>query len=161
MNLYNCNIDVFKNNLLNCSYIALGNYENKQEKERLQELIDMYKKEQNENLLDILYNLCEVEIIFNAVWSTNKKITYEKIQEFDILSISGTSYISELIKHVKKHNDQLFDLLYKTMAIKYFKNKQKATEYFDSFLNMAKDVPYIDMNQTESQLKYFLNLFDE
>jgi hypothetical protein len=65
-----------------------------------------------------------------------------------------------MIKNVKNSRYDIFDMLYKTMAIKFFKTKEKASEYFESFINMAKDIKYLDLDKTKEQMNSFLSLFD-
>jgi hypothetical protein len=161
MNLYDCNIDKFEQNILQCENdLIISDYENIDELNKLRELINVYKKNKNYNLLECLHSLIESELIFDKIWSVDRNVMLHNINNFDLNSVYGSSFLFEMIKNVKNNRYDIFDMLYKTMAIKFFKTKEKANEYFKSFINMAKDIKYLDLDKTKEQMNSFLSLFD-
>jgi hypothetical protein len=161
MNLYDCELDKFEQNILQCDNdIIVSDYENKDELNKLKELIIAYKKNQNCNLLECLHSLIESEVIFDKIWSVDRNVMLHNINNFELNSVYGSSFLFEMIKNVKNSRYDIFDMLYKTMAIKFFKTKEKASEYFESFINMAKDIKYLDLDKTKEQMNSFLSLFD-
>jgi hypothetical protein len=161
MNLYDIDINKFEINILKSDKIILSDYNNNDEKKMLEEYIYLYKKDKNFNLLEKLHSLIESEVIFSKIWSIDVNETFKNIKKFNLDSVYGSSFLHEMIKCIKNNKHDYYDMIYKILSVKYFKTKEKANEYFETFIDTVKHIDHIDLNKTKEQREKFINLFDD
>lgn len=162
MNIYNSNFETFKHNIeqLNDeSDIELMDYDNSKERELIKLMIKDYLDTKSLAVLEELFRLCEVEVIFNSIWAVDRNIVFRKVISFDLNSVAGVSFIHEIIKQIQLTHVSIFDQLYMICTVKFFKTMKAASEYFDNLIDMVKDVPLLNLDQTIKQKEKFIEAF--
>ena len=174
MDLYDKDISVMRSKVdeicavkIDKNLLRLSDYCNETEKQTIVDILSQYKTTSREELLERLHNILEVEIIFDSIWSIDEYACIQKIFNFDTTSVYGSSFIAEFVKRIKCiglpitniKNSVEFRNLYGVMSVKFFKSKEHASKYFDTFMNNVKNVPGVNIQETSQQLDKFLDIF--
>lgn len=172
MELYDRDINVFERNLRNFNLptdydkIQLFDYCNDSEKKTIFDLISQYQSRAREETLERIHNILEIEKIFEFVWTLDERECVYRILSFDSASVYGSSFMIEFVKRIKTIasieaiiDSMEFRNLYGVMAIKFFKSKHRASEYFRTFMDNVKNVPGVNFVETQNQLDRFLSIF--
>jgi hypothetical protein len=160
MNLYNKDITMFYNNILKHDKLELFEYNNSEELKSLNVYIKSIQNNEDINL-NAFYNLIETEVIFSKIFDIDTNKCKENILNFDLNIVNGTSIMHEFIKVLQYCFDMsVFNILYKMMVLKFFKDKKSAEIYSDNFITMCKTIDGIDHSKVKSSCDQFISLFD-
>lgn len=159
MNLYDKSFDIFKNNIKPNCEIKLMDYENIKEIELFKIMIDDYINSSSLSILEELFRLSECEVIFNKIWAVDKNEFIRNVYNFDLKSVYGSSFLHEFIKQIQLGQHMYLEQLYMICVVKFFKTVKSASEYFNNLIDMVKDTPSINLDQTMKQRERFIDMF--